>query len=57
MALNVIPPHIPNDCSNHEALLQEDEVFSCSEKAEGDIGPQEDDTMLVLLQFEIPILD
>lgn len=57
MALNVILPHISNDCSNHEPLLQEDEVCFYSAKEEGDIGPQENNPVLTLLQFEMSVLD
>lgn len=56
MALNVILPHISNDCSNHEPLLQEAEVWFYSAKV-GDIGPQENNPVLILLQFEMSVLD
>lgn len=57
MALNVTLPHISSDCSNHEPLLQEDEILFYSAEVEGDIGPQENNPVLTLLQFEVSVLD
>lgn len=57
MEFNWILPHIQNDSSNHEPVLQKDEVCFNSGKAEGDIGPQEDSFLPALLQFEISVLE
>jgi len=55
MAWSLFLSHIPNDCSNHAALLQEKEVCFYSGKAGGDIGPQ-DNPVLALLRFGISVL-
>lgn len=56
MSLNWILPHIQKDSSNHEAILQKDEVFFNSGKAEGDFGPQKDNPVPASLQLEISVL-